>query len=86
MLRRDTMDYEEKARELMDFHMKTKESEMSNRLHKMAHGEAIMLECIAHCENGIMPNEIARDAGVSAARVAAFLKAVEKKGYIERKN
>ena len=46
------MDYEEKARELMDFHMKTKESEMSNRLHKMAHGEAIMLECIAHCENG----------------------------------
>ena len=80
------MDYEEKARELMDFHMKTKESEMSNRLHKMAHGENIMLECIAHCENGIMPNEIARDAGGSAARVAAFLKAVEKKGYIERKN
>ena len=80
------MDYEEKARELMDFHMKTKESEMSNRLHEMAHGEAIMLECIAHCEKGIMPNEIARDAGVSAARVAAFLKSVEKKGYIEIKN
>ena len=57
---------------------------MSDNLHKMARGEAIMLECLAHSDNGLMPNEIAKRAHVSTARVAAFLKAVEKKGYIQR--
>ena len=62
--------YEEKAKELLNFNMMAKQSKMSDNLHKMARGEAIMLECLAHSDNGLMPNEIA--------------KAVEKKGYIQR--
>ena len=69
--------YEEKAKELLNFNMMAKQSKMSDNLHKMARGEAIMLECLAH-------SEIAKSAYVSTARVAAFLKAVEKKGYIQR--
>ena len=42
-----------------------------------------MLECLAHSDNGLMPNEIAKSAYVSTARVAAFLKAVEKKGIFK---
>ena len=76
--------YEEKAKELLNFNMMAKQSKMSDNLHKMARGEAIMLECLAHSDNGLMPNEIAKSAYVSTARVAAFLKAVEKKGYIQR--
>ena len=76
--------YEEKAKELLNFNMMAKQSKMSDNLHKMARGEAIMLECLAHSDNGLMPNEIAKSAHVSTARVAAFLKAVEKKGYIQR--
>lgn len=76
--------YEEKAKELLNFNMMAKQSKMSDNLHKMARGEAIMLECLAHSDNGLMPNEIAKRAHVSTARVAAFLKAVEKKGYIQR--
>ena len=68
--------YEEKAKELLNFNMMAKQSKMSDNLHKMARGEAIMLECLAHSDNGLMPNEIAKSA--------AFLKAVEKKGYIQR--
>ena len=76
--------YEEKAKELLNFNMMAKQSKMSDNLHKMARGEAIMLECLAHSDNGLMPNEIAKSAHVSTARVAAILKAVEKKGYIQR--
>lgn len=75
--------YEEKAKELLNFNMMAKQSKMSDNLHKMARGEAIMLECLAHSDNGLMPNEIAKSAHVSTARVAAFLKAVEKKAIFK---
>ena len=44
--------YEEKAKELLNFNMMAKQSKMSDNLHKMARGEAIMLECLAHSDNG----------------------------------
>lgn len=76
--------YEEKAKELLRFNAEAKNSKMNNNLHKMARGEAIMMECLARSEHGLMPKEIANFADVSTARVATFLKSVEKKGYIER--
>lgn len=78
--------YEEKAKELLSFNTEVKNSKMNNNLHKMARGEAIMMECLARSENGLMPKEIAKFADVSTARVATFLKSVEKKGYVERIN
>ena len=71
--------YEEKAKELLNFNMMAKQSKMSDNLHKMARGEAIMLECLAHSDNGLMPNEIAKSAHVSTARVAAFLEGDRRK-------
>ena len=44
--------YEEKAKELLNFNMMAKQSKMSDNLHKMARGEAIMLECLAHSDKG----------------------------------
>ncbi|MFQ6930315.1 MAG: MarR family winged helix-turn-helix transcriptional regulator [Eubacterium sp.] len=42
-----------------------------------------MLECLAHSDNGLMPNEIAKSA-CKYCKSSSFLKAVEKKGYIQR--
>ena len=75
--------YEEKAKELLNFNMMAKQSKMSDNLHKMARGEAIMLECLAHSDNGLMPNEIAKSAHVSTARVAAFLKQLRRKAIFK---
>ena len=52
--------YEEKAKELLNFNMMAKQSKMSDNLHKMARGEAIMLECLAHSYNGLMRMRLLR--------------------------
>lgn len=80
------MNYEEKAKEIMELIPTVQHMHTRKFMDALSKGEDFMLACVAKNGGTIMPGEIARAVGVSTARVAAFLNAVENKGYIRRES
>lgn len=80
------MNYEESAKELMHLLQQVKKPTVERHIDMISRGEGIMLNCVAKSGGMIMPSEIAKKAEVSTARVAAFLKLAEGKGYIKRES
>lgn len=80
------MNYEEKAKEIMELIPTVQHMHTRKFMDALSKGEDFMLACVAKNGGMIMPGEIAKTVGVSTARVAAVLNAAENKGYIRREN
>ena len=55
-------------------------------LRDVSAGEMGVLGYIHYAGGGVTPSDISREFRISTARVANILKALERKGYIERRN
>lgn len=80
------MGYEKSAKELISLMSGLRKAHTEKHIDMFSRGKGMMLECVEKNGGVIMPGEIAKNTGVSTARVAAFLNAAEKEGYIKRQS
>jgi DNA-binding MarR family transcriptional regulator len=55
-----------------------------NKLHDQNHGIVVILRLLFHSENEIIAKDISERLNISTPRVAAALKTLENKGYVQR--
>lgn len=79
-------DYEVLAKELMVYQGETNLLAHGKRgsILEGSKGEHMLLGFLYHAKDKVLPSEIAKKCGISAARTAAIIKSLEKKGYITR--
>lgn len=76
------MDYEEKARELLELMPKLKVHR--DHLDKMSKGEVFMLMHLNYLGGSMLAGDLAKHVEVSTARMAIIIKTTEEKGYVRR--
>ncbi|MDR0778412.1 MAG: winged helix DNA-binding protein [Methanomassiliicoccaceae archaeon] len=78
------MNYNELAKELLHNMQSVRKAKHQRYVEEGVRGEAFVLNCIKECKEGIVPGNISDNAGLSSARVAAVLNALENKEMITR--
>lgn len=78
------MDRKQAAKEILSGLLNLIGRKPASQVQKSGRGEIMALHRIAQCDGGTTPGELARQMGVSSARAAALLGALEAKGWIER--
>lgn len=79
------MDYAELATEWLQKMRLLKQARPQQNIDASLHGEAFVLQFIAHNNETVLPSDISRTMGVSSAMVATALNRLENKGLITRR-
>lgn len=77
------MDYEKKAKELLECVPKLKVHK--SHVDKMSKGELFMLMHLNYVGGSMLSGDLAKHVEVSTARMAKIIKTTEEKGYVKRK-
>jgi DNA-binding MarR family transcriptional regulator len=79
------MDYIALAREYMEILYKMRKRKHEKQINDSLRGEQFVLTYISKHGDSVIPSEISNEMGISTARVAATLGALESKGLISRR-
>lgn len=80
------MDYEKYAKELIHYMVENQQNFkfLNHDVDEIARGEGAVLIYLVEVHNGVNACEISQHFGINTSRVAAMLKNLSKKGYIQR--
>lgn len=78
------MDYLEMAGELLRLRAEHIKSAVGRESERQSQGEYLALSCLFNRDVGTYPQTLSRELHVSSARIAAMLRDMEAKGWIER--
>lgn len=79
------MDYERLAERFMGYMHHMRRSHPHRAISRAVQGERQVLQCILEEGGGIRPSLISERMGISTARIAATLNALEQKGWVTRR-
>lgn len=80
------MDYKEMVAELLRLRAEQLKSGVWRQTEKLTQGELLALYHLQGHKSGVCPRELSDELSVSTARIAAMLRGMEKKGWVERRD